>query len=94
MKNQKGDQNLVDTSGYQYRINKMEAAKDKAYWKCISFNATKCTASLLTVPSTNTLVKMSGEHNHSNKNIERRVKNVINEAISSDSTVTINAPVL
>jgi len=85
VKNQKGGQNLVDTSGYQYRINKMEAAKDKAYWKCISFNATKCPASLLTVPSTNTLVKMSGEHNHSNKNIEQRVKNVINEAISSDS---------
>ena len=28
VKNQKGGQNLVDTSGYQYRINKMEAAKD------------------------------------------------------------------
>jgi len=92
VKYQKGGQNLVDSSGFQYRINKMETAKNKAYWKCISFNATKCPVSLLTVPSTNTLVKMSGEHNHSNMNIKRRVKEVINEAISSAAILPTVAP--
>ena len=83
---------MVDSSGYQYHINKMEAAKNKAYWKCISFNATKCPVSLLTVPSTNTLVKMSGEHNQSNMNIKRRVKDVINKAISSAAILPTVAP--
>ena len=64
----------------------------KSTSSCISFNATKCPVSLLTVPSTNTLVKMSGEHNHSNMNIERMVKDVINEAISSAAILPTVAP--
>jgi hypothetical protein len=90
--NQKGGSNLQDPNGYLYRVSKVTAATDRTYWKCVAKKRDSCLATAITITSTKVIYKQNGEHNHSNRLVERQVKMVEKENIAAAALLPTVAP--
>ena len=75
--NQKGGQNLVDEAGYRYRIRLRVPKTNTSYWMCVEKYKSACPATITTMTSTNSLISQDGEHSHSNRLVENRVKDMV-----------------
>ena len=63
--NRKGNPQLVDTAGYEYSKNRINASGDKIYWICSRHKTLKCPARATT--EGNYVIKSIGQqcqHNH------------------------------
>jgi hypothetical protein len=81
VKNQKGGFNLQDSKGFLYRINRSCPAKDRTYWACVNRVRDSCTARVITVTSTKEIIQEADDHTHSNRLLERKVREVENDKI-------------
>ena len=57
VKNRGGGNNLVDDNGFEYRIRRVVAEKDRSYWMCVSKKKDNCPATAITVTSEKILVR-------------------------------------
>ena len=82
---QKNKAVLVDTKNFEYLKRNSISGSD--YWRCRNYKTNNCTASAVTtLPDENKDVyikKVSGEHNHGNHLINKRVANIEKEAIEN-----------
>jgi hypothetical protein len=92
VKNRKGGLNLQDLSGYLYRAKKVLPVKDRTYWICVSKERDACPATVITVTSSKVMVKQTGEHSHSNRLVERKVKEVEQKNIAAAALLPTMAP--
>jgi hypothetical protein len=91
-KNRKGCLNLQVSSGYLYSAKKALPDKDKSYCVCVSKERDACPATAITVTSSKVMVKQTGEHTHSNRLVERKVKEVEQENIAAAALLPTVAP--
>jgi len=92
VRNRKGGENLVDPNGYEYRIRRVVEKTNRSYWFCTSKVKDSCPATAITVTTDRTLVRMENEHTHSNRLLEKRVKDVVATNIASVANQPTVAP--
>jgi hypothetical protein len=90
VKNRKGGNNLQDANGYLYRVSKV--VKDRSYWHCVAKKSDACPATAITVSNSNILVSQQGDHTHSNRLVERKVKEVEIENIAAAALLPTVTP--
>jgi hypothetical protein len=73
----------VDSNGTLYRVSKVVMDKDRSYWHCVARKSGSCPATAITVTSSHILVSQQGAHTHSNRLVERKVKEVETKNIAA-----------
>jgi hypothetical protein len=67
-------------------------ARDRSYWNCVAKKINSCPATAITVTISNILVSQNGEHTHSNRLVERKVKGVENKNIEAAALLPTVTP--
>ncbi len=70
----RGGFHLKDKTGFLYYKTRLQKAKDRCYWSCLSKKDSGCTAAAITQLSTKTLIRLCGNHNHGIKLLENMTR--------------------
>ncbi len=88
--NRSGGNNLQNEAGYIYKRTRCQ--KDCSYWICMWRKRFSCPVTVVSADITMKLLKMTGEHTHSNQLLERKVHEIEEDKVKVAAVVSTASP--